>query len=269
MDELRHLQLVVLSIAKDIDTLCREYNIHYFLGGGGAIGAVRHNGFIPWDDDLDFLMPYEDYERFVIISQEKLDQNKYDVDRDLSPWALPCLKIRLKGTYIEEKGKRIEIGKCQGIFLDVFRLEHSPKSNLWKHLQYYSSKLLIAYHCKHIDYKTDDTRKNIVIRLSSLMNISGFRQFIKWTIFRWNKKDTKYLGCLWGITRLKNSFTACEIYGKPTYLPFEDTELPLPEYYHEYLSQFFGDYMQLPPEDKKIAHETEVYWKDGFEETKL
>ena len=67
MNELRHLQLVVLNIAKDIDRLCRENGIQYYLGGGGAIGAARHQGFIPWDDDLDFLMPYEEFERFVQI----------------------------------------------------------------------------------------------------------------------------------------------------------------------------------------------------------
>ena len=139
MEDLRHLQMVVLSIAKDIDKLCRENGIHYYLGGGGAIGAVRHKGFIPWDDDLDFLMPYEDYERFKQVCKEILDKEKYEIDEDLSPWALPYLKIRLKGTYIEEKGKSIENGKCQGIFLDVFRLEHSPESNLWKYLQYYAT----------------------------------------------------------------------------------------------------------------------------------
>ena len=159
MDELRHLQLVVMNIAKDVDKLCRENNIHYYLGGGGAIGAVRHHGFIPWDDDLDFLMPYEEYERFVKICKEKLDLNKYEIDQDLNNWAIPMLKIRLKGTYIEEKEKSIEEGKCQGIFLDVFRLEHSPESNFWKHIQYYASKLWIAYNCKYIGYKTDDIQK--------------------------------------------------------------------------------------------------------------
>ena len=253
MEELRHLQLVVLNIAKDVDKLCRENNIHYYLGGGGAIGAVRHHGFIPWDDDLDFLMPYEDYERFVQICKEKLDLNKYEIDQDLNNWALPMLKIRLKGTYIEEKDKSIEEGKCQGIFLDVFRLEHSPQSNIWRHIQYYASKLWIAYYCKHIGYKTDDLQKKLAIQLASMLDFSLIRFVVKWTIFRWNKKKVETLGCLWGITRFKNTFTAYQIYGTPTYLPFEDTEFPLPEHYHEYLTQFFGDYMQLPPVEKRVA----------------
>lgn len=253
MDELRHLQMVVLSIAKDIDNLCRDNNIKYYLGGGGAIGAVRHQGFIPWDDDLDFLMPYEDYERFIQVCREKLDQEKYEIDQEMSSWALPDLKIRLKGTYIEEKGKRKEDNKCQGIFLDVFRLEHSPESSLWRHIQYYASKFMIAYYCRNSGYETTDVRKKRLIQLSSIMDSAPIRSFIKWFVFRWNKKSVKTLGCLWGITRYKNAFTSCEIYGSPTYLSFEDTELPLPEHHHEYLTQFFGNYMQLPPVEKRVA----------------
>lgn len=253
MDDLRHLQLVVLSIAKDVDKLCRENCIHYYLGGGGAIGTVRHKGFIPWDDDLDFLMPYEEFERFVQVCKEKLDRNKYEIDQDMHSWALPELKIRLKGTYIEEKGRVVEEGKCQGIFIDVFRLEHSPKSNFWRHIQYYASKLWIANHHKHTGYETDDVRKKLMIKMASMLDFSLIRSVVKWTIFRWNKKEVETLGCLWGITRFKNTFTAYSIYGTPKYLPFEDTEFPLPEHYHEYLTQFFGNYMQLPPEEKRVA----------------
>lgn len=254
MDELRHLQMVVLGIAKDIDKLCIENNIRYYLGGGGAIGAVRHQGFIPWDDDLDFLLPYEDYERFVQICREKLDKNKYEIDQDLRKGALPELKIRLKGTYIEEKGRINEEGKCFGIFLDVFRLEHSPESNLWKHIQYYASKLLVAYHCRNnIAYETSDTNKKRLMKLSSVMDFAPIRTFVKWMVFRWNKKSVKTLGCFWGTTRFNNSFTSCDIYGNPTYLPFENTKLALPEHFHEYLTQFFGNYMQLPPIEKRVA----------------
>lgn len=253
MEELRHLQLVVLEIAKDIDKLCRENGIKYYLGGGGAIGTVRHKGFIPWDDDLDFLMPYEEYEKFVAVCQTKLDKTKYVVDRDLSPWALPYMKIRLIGTYIEEKDIKRDGAGCQGIFLDVFRLEHSPQNVYLRKLQYYMSKLMIAYNCKHIGYQTEDKLKKNIISLSTIMDFTPIRRIVKWMIFRWNNKEVSTLGCLWGITRFKNTFTDYNIYGEPKYLTFEDTQLPLPEHYHEYLTQFFGNYMQLPPVEKRVA----------------
>lgn len=74
MKELRHLQKVILSITKYIDQLCRENYIRYFLLGGSAIGAVRHKGFIPWDDDLDIVMDAENYNKFIEVCREKLDK---------------------------------------------------------------------------------------------------------------------------------------------------------------------------------------------------
>ena len=73
----RHLQLVILSIAKDIDKLCQENDIKYYLVGGSAIGAIRHQGFIPWDDDLDIIMDATNYDKFITVCRTKLDNKKY------------------------------------------------------------------------------------------------------------------------------------------------------------------------------------------------
>ena len=77
MTELRHLQMVILGIIKDIDELCRKKNIEYYLLGGSAIGAIRHKGFIPWDDDLDIIMTSDNYIKFLRICKEQLDKEKY------------------------------------------------------------------------------------------------------------------------------------------------------------------------------------------------
>lgn len=259
MEELKHLQRVVLDIAKDVDNLCRENGIEYYLGGGGAIGTIRHKGYIPWDDDLDLLMSYDNYEKFVRVCEEKLDKEKYYLDRDTSPWAFPYCKIRLKGTYIEEKGDIPKEGDTNGIFVDVFRLEKSPSSSFWQHWQYYFSKVLVAYNCAHKPYETTSTLKKMMMKCSLVLNVGIVRKIIQHQVFRWNNKEVRVLGCFWGTTRFKNSFTETRIYGKPKYLPFEDTKLPVPEFYDEYLTQFFGNYMQLPPVEKRVApHITKV-----------
>ncbi len=77
MTELRHLQLVILGIMKDLDELCMSNGIEYYLLGGSAIGAIRHQGFIPWDDDLDIMMTANNYERFLDVCRTQLDKNKY------------------------------------------------------------------------------------------------------------------------------------------------------------------------------------------------
>lgn len=250
MDNLRHLQMVVLSIAKDIDRLCRENGIEYYLGGGGAIGAIRHRGFIPWDDDLDFLMTYDNYERFISVCERSLDKEKYLLEKDCN--GMPCSKIRLRGTRIEEKGKAE--GAYNQIFLDVFRLEKSPETHWKQKCQYLFSKVYVAYLLAKQGYITSSKSKRLLLMLSRLLSLSVIRRFVKENIFRYNRvANVDTYACLWGTTRFDNSFTNQEIYGKPLYVPFEDTMLPVPERYDEYLTQFFGDYMKLPPVEKRVA----------------
>ena len=102
MTELRHLQNVILSIMKDMDKLCQENGIEYYLLGGSAIGAIRHKGFIPWDDDLDIIMSHDNYDKFIEVCKTKLDTNKYYLQEGGKDWPLCFSKIKLHGTRLEE-----------------------------------------------------------------------------------------------------------------------------------------------------------------------
>lgn len=260
MNQLEHLQKVVLSIAKDLDKLCRENGIEYYLGGGGAIGAIRHHGFIPWDDDLDFLMTNANYVKFIQICREKLDPEKYYIQEGLVDWPMPFTKIRLKGTYIEEYEGYLNEGDNNGIFVDIFKLDNLSDNKLMMWWQYICSKVFLSYCLSKRTYASATFKKKIVLALSSALNISFIRKFVLKQIERYNKNSTaNYYGCFWGRTRLKNSITHKDIYGTPLYVTFEDTLLPVAEKYNEYLTQFFGEYMQLPPEEQRIAlHVTHI-----------
>lgn len=260
MNQLEHLQKVVLSIAKDLDQLCKDNNIEYYLGGGGAIGAIRHQGFIPWDDDLDFLMTNANYVKFIKICKEKLDPEKYYIQEGLVDWPMPFTKIRLKGTYIEEYEGYLNKEGNNGIFVDIFKLDNLSDNKLMMTWQYICSKIFLSYCLSKRTYTSANLKKRIILMLSSPLNIGFIRKFILNQIERYNIYSTaNFYGCFWGRTRLKNSITHKEIYGTPLYVKFEDTYLPVPEKYHEYLTQFFGNYMQLPPENQRVAlHVTKV-----------
>ena len=124
---LRKLQLVLLDMMKDIDEICEKNDIHYVLLYGSILGAIRHDGFIPWDDDLDIGVTRDEYEKFIHALEKDLP-DKYTFQyfekdsRFLAPY--PAMKIRLKNTYIEEKNFLLKnkCHECNGVFIDVIIL---------------------------------------------------------------------------------------------------------------------------------------------------
>lgn len=251
MTELRHLQSVILSIAKDIDTLCRKNSIEYYLLGGSCIGAIRHNGFIPWDDDFDVIMTKENYIKFMDICREQLDLSKYVVQEGLKDWPLYFSKIRLKGTYLHEPEDDYATNEMHGIYVDIFSLDNVPNNNFLARIQYILAKYYLCYQLGQRKYHKTTFKKKLMIGLSSPMKIHFIRKMIIYYIEWFNQRETNRVGFYYGRTRFKTAITPRFIYGKPLYVKFEDTQLPVPQHYHEYLTQMFGDYMQLPPAEQR------------------
>lgn len=251
MTDLEHLQKVILSIAKDIDLLCCKNNIEYYLLGGSCIGAIRHKGFIPWDDDLDIIMTPENYSRFLSIAKKELDSEKYYVQEGLKDWPLDFSKIRLKGTILHEPEDEYASDEMHGIYVDIFRMDNISDDDFVARLQYIAYKYYLCYQLSQRAYHSASLKKKIMMVLSSPLKISFLRKpLINWLMNK-NLKETHRLGFLCGRTRFRNAITQKNIYGVPKYVKFEDTVLPVPEHYHEYLTQMFGNYMQLPPVEQR------------------
>lgn len=251
MTELEHLQSVILTIAKDIDSLCRKNSIDYYLLGGSCIGAIRHKGFIPWDDDLDIIMTRVNYEKFLKICKEQLDQTKYILQEGLKDWPLAFSKIRLKGTRLHEPEDEYAAEDMHGIYVDIFCLDNVPDNDVLARIQYILAKYYLCYQLGQRKYRKTSIKKKLMILLSSPMKIQFIRNSIIKFIEQFNKQKTLRSGFFYGRTRFKTAITPLSIYGKPKYVAFEDTYLPVPEHYHEYLTQMFGDYMQLPPIEQR------------------
>ncbi len=251
MTELRHLQMVILSIIKEIDALCKKNNIDYYLLGGSAIGAIRHKGFIPWDDDLDIIMTYDNYEKFIRICEEQLDHDKYFLQVGIKDWPLNFSKIRLKGSRLTEKEGYATSADMQGIFVDIFKMDNVSGNPLQGRWQYFCGKYYLCYQLAQRTYKTASFKKRCMIALSFPLRCRIIRKFIIHQTIKYNNVETPLLGFYYGRTRWHSGVIARKIYGKPLYVPFEDTMLPIAEHYHEYLTQVFGDYMKLPPNEQQ------------------
>lgn len=247
----RHLQSVILSITKDIDRLCRENDIPYYLFGGSALGAKRHQGFIPWDDDLDIAFLPEFYDKFISLCKEKLDKSKYIIQEGGVDWPEQFSKIRLKGTHIQEYGDFYIDDESDGIFVDIFRVDNAANSSLGRKFQYLFGKLWLSYNMKLKGYKPNTLSKKIISLFSNVMRIPAIKSYIISQYLKYNKKQTNWTSDVLGRTRLHNAFIPRRIYGIPQEVKFEDTRLLAHEDLHEYLRITYGDYMKLPPEEKR------------------
>lgn len=253
MTELQHLQKVILDITKDIDKLCRDNDIDYHLIAGSAIGAIRHHGFIPWDDDLDIEMTPENYYKFLDVCHKQLDKNKYYLQEGLKDWPLDFSKIKLRGTKMVEPELYVNESGEEGIFVDIFRIDSAAPTSLGRRWQYICAKYRMCYLMSLRTYKSASLSKRLLIALSFPQRIGFIRKFFKNEVEKYNGRKTGWYGLLFGKTRYKTCFVRSEVVETSIRVPFEDTELPVPKLYDEYLTHLFGNYMQLPPVGQRVG----------------
>lgn len=264
------LRNILLFMLKYIIEVCDKHKIKYMLGGGSALGAVRHKGFIPWDDDLDLNMPREDYQKFIeLFSEEKKD--KYDIfvpDGKHNATHL-FLKISLKGTKVQDIHS-IADKIPMGINIDVFPIENVSSNAVIRKLK----GLFITYIAYlFVSAKIYQTRNEEAKRLysSSLKAkiIYKVRCFVGWCIsfkpYDWwyvlfdKLAQTKTKSELCTIPTGRKHYLG-EMIPWNTFTPcsegmFENIKVFLPAKYHDYLKQLYGNsYMQLPPENKREHH---------------
>lgn len=246
-----HLQSVLLMILSDVDKLLKENNITYFLDGGSALGAVRHKGFIPWDDDLDIVILPEDYERFVEVCRTKLDKEKYTFQEAEKDWPLPFSKIKLNGTSIEEVDEFQTENK--GIFIDIFCMDNARESDMGKFFQVVLGRLYTACFLSEKGYTPNSIPKKIILSIASQIRKSK-------TFFRWlrnqvrGQKSSDQFSLTWDRSRnsWKDYFVDREWFDSGINMEFEGKQFPVCKGYDKYLTKLYGDYMQLPPEDKRV-----------------
>ena len=252
MTQLRHLQLTILEIMRDVDALCKEHNIEYYLLGGSSIGAIRHKGFIPWDDDLDIVMSPDNYSKFISVCRQYLDKDKYYFQEGLVDWPLNFSKVRLKGTRLVEYEGYADLPENLGIYLDVFKLENSPSSILGQRWQYLLAKYFLCYQLSSRTFDSASLKKKIMMFLSFPLRNKTIRKWVQCSIERYGN-DSEYYGSFYFRTRFKTAFTKKTVFGTPQFKPFEDMILPVQEDYDTYLTQMFGDYMTPPPPEKQVG----------------
>lgn len=258
--ELRQLQEVELEILIEFDRICKKNNIDYSLCGGTLIGAVRHKGFIPWDDDIDVNMLRKDYDKFVKIVNKDLDKKRFffqSMETD-SSYGFPIAKLKRKDSlYVESSSTRDE--EEQNIWIDIFPLDNIKSDNIFGKLYYfriYALKIILAYKDGFVN-SVDTKKKKIFLLITKILsffyNRNRLFKKIQELMRKYNNIDTKYLASFGGVY-LPKEITKKRLSEKTMYAEFENHKFRIITQYDEYLRHYYGDYMKLPPEEKRKGH---------------
>lgn len=257
---LEEMKKIEIGIMKYIDQVCKENHLRYSLMDGSLIGAVRHQGFIPWDDDIDIMMPRPDFEKLKSIMIKQTNKDFLFMDSETqSDYYYPFAKIVDTRTEVKEKNsKKI---KDFGVYVDLYIIDAVPAN---KTKRYFQSKT--AFLMKYLSgyYSVEEKQYDTVISkiykpiLNLLVDLLNIKRLMKWhrklsAKYDWDNTETvAILGT--DLCTKRGVYYSKYLFKDYQTTKFEDCEFSIIKQYDPYLKKVFGNYMELPPEEERVTH---------------
>lgn len=274
-EELRALQLKGLDLVLYFKEICDKNNLLFYFCGGCCIGTIRHEGFIPWDDDVDVFMPRDDYNKLIEIWNMKADTDRYSIQIANEKIVTKNLFATINDnntTFIKPLQADLDIN--HGIVLDILPLDGYPNSRIKRKIQVFWA-LIYSLYCAQVV----PSNHGKLVEFAGRVGLGIVKsQKLRYKIWRYaEKKMTQY-----DIKECDNITELCSgpgymmkrypksAFESAVYKKFEGYDMPIPVGYDDYLKIAFGDYMKLPPKEKQVAHHDVIYCdlKQGYKKYK-
>lgn len=262
---------IMVEILAYFDKVCRQNNINYSLIGGSLIGAIRHQGIIPWDDDIDVILSRDNYLKIIEIL-EKDDDARFKIltKNNTKDYFFPFPKLVDKRTYVVEHQNLEQISEY-GIYIDIFSYNFMPNSQkertkAVKKIKLYNSMM----SRKKLNFKKEGIKQNFLRfnknMISKVIGYDSIYKKLEKIYNKYSKNKSDYVVSNWPIYDISKEIQKSNSIAEYINVSFENIQVMIFKNYDEILKTTFGDYMQLPPEDKRKSHGLEAYWRNYNEE---
>lgn len=256
-EQQRELHGILLEMLDVFCHICDENNLTYYLIGGSCLGAIRHKGFIPWDDDIDIGMPREDYDRFNTLAQSKLTDGLFLQNFRTDPnYYYEFCKIRnSRTTYIETGLSNLDIN--HGLFIDIFPLDYVPntafeKANFRIKRALYDNYIVQFYNGQSKNASIQKKATSLLAKMI-IKDIATAKEGRDHLLKKISSNPTQFIANYYGAWA-KKEIVPIGFFARGINAEFEGRTVRVPQEYDMYLRHVYGDYMQLPPENKRVSH---------------
>ena len=257
--DLETLKKIELDILIEIDKICKKHNIKYSLAAGTLLGAVRHEGFIPWDDDIDIMMLREEYEKFLKLASEELNEKYFVLDyRENRYYGFPFAKIMANNTVMKEKSTS-KTKVPVGVFVDIFPIDVASEKKLENESQYKNAqKLKNIMLCRGNYYFGQHGIKAIIWKLRRLIYLLiPYKKIVvtfEKLVHKHDKSNSNSFISLCGNVGVEKATYPQEWFQEYCLLPFENYKFMAIKEYKALLKKQYGDYMKLPSLSERKPH---------------